>query len=96
MRIDKYLKVSRILKRRTVSKELALHQRIEVNGKLVKPSYDVKVGDVVTITFGQRQMTVKILETTNFTKKADAPMMYEVVDEKWLEDTTCEESNQSL
>lgn len=96
MRIDKYLKVSRILKRRTVSKELALHQRIEVNGKLVKPSYDVKVGYVVTITFGQRQMTVKILETTNFTKKADAPMMYEVVDEKWLEDTTCEEGNQSL
>ncbi|MEG0734000.1 RNA-binding S4 domain-containing protein [Anaerorhabdus sp.] len=90
MRIDKYLKVSRILKRRTISKELALHQRIEVNGKLVKPSYDVKVGDIVTITFGQRQMTVKVLETANFTKKADAPMMYEVVDEKWLEDSSCE------
>lgn len=90
MRIDKYLKVSRILKRRTVSKELALHQRIEVNGKLVKPSYDVKVGDEVTITFGQRQMTVKILETANFSKKADALMMYEVISEKWLEDSSCE------
>ncbi len=90
MRIDKYLKVSRILKRRTVSKELALHQRIEVNGKSVKPSYDVKLGDCITITFGQRQMTVKVLETSNFSKKADAPMMYEVLEEKWLEENCCE------
>ncbi|MEG2328572.1 RNA-binding S4 domain-containing protein [Anaerorhabdus sp.] len=90
MRIDKYLKVSRILKRRTVSKELALHQRIEVNGKSVKPSYDVKPGDCITIIFGQRQMTVKVLETSNFSKKADAPMMYEVLEEKWLEENCCE------
>ncbi|MEG0076502.1 RNA-binding S4 domain-containing protein [Anaerorhabdus sp.] len=96
MRIDKYLKVSRILKRRTISKELALHQRIEVNGKAVKPSYDVKVGDQITITFGQRQMSVKVLETMNFSKKADAPMMYEVIDEKWIDDTSCEEENQTL
>lgn len=93
MRIDKYLKVSRILKRRTISKELALHQRIDVNGKAVKPSYEVKPGDLITITFGQRQMTVKVLEIANFTKKADAPAMYEVVEEKWLEEKGCEEEN---
>lgn len=86
MRIDKYLKVSRILKRRTISKELALHQRIEVNGKTVKPSYDVKVGDCITVTFGQRQMTVRVLELADFTRKSDAAMMYEVVEEKWIEE----------
>ncbi len=85
MRIDKYLKVSRILKRRSISKELALHQRIEVNGKTVKPSHTIHVGDVVTITFGRKQMSIKVLELAQFSKKQDAEMMYEVVDEKWLD-----------
>ncbi len=86
MRIDKYLKVSRILKRRSISKELALHQRIEINGKTVKPSHQVDVGDIVTITFGRRQMSVKVLELAQYTRKQEAGMMYEVVDEKWLDE----------
>ena len=61
MRIDKFLKVSRILKRRTVSKELALNQRIEINGKVVKPSHEVLVGDIVGVTFGSRKMEVRVL-----------------------------------
>ena len=73
MRLDKYLKVSRILKRRTVSKELALHERIQVNGKTAKPSCDVKAGDVITITFGNRQMSVKVMETREYTKKKMLP-----------------------
>ena len=86
MRLDKYLKVSRILKRRTVSKELALHERIQVNGKTAKPSCDVKVGDVITITFGNRQMSVKVMETREHTKKEEASIMYEVLEEKFIEE----------
>ena len=86
MRLDKYLKVSRILKRRTVSKELALHERIQVNGKTAKPSCDVKAGDVITITFGNRQMSVKVMETREYTKKEDASIMYEVLEEKFIEE----------
>ncbi|MFV0480228.1 MAG: RNA-binding S4 domain-containing protein [Anaerorhabdus sp.] len=86
MRVDKYLKVSRILKRRSVSKELALHQRIEVNGKLVKPSYHVEIGDEITITYGRRQMSVKVLELTQQVKKQEATDMYEVISEAWIEE----------
>lgn len=85
MRIDKYLKVSRILKRRTVSKELALHQRIEINGKVVKPSHEVKVGDIVGVTFGNRKMEVRVLSIQQVKRKQDAYEMYEVVSEKIIE-----------
>lgn len=79
MRIDKYLKVSRILKRRTISKELALNERIEMNGRVVKPSHEVKVGDIVTITFGNRQMTIRVLSVEDIKKKKDAVDLYEVI-----------------
>ncbi len=82
MRIDKYLKVSRILKRRTVSKELALNQRIEINGKSVKPSHEVKTGDEVSVTFGSRKLTVRVLSTQEIKKKQDAVEMYEIVREE--------------
>lgn len=84
MRIDKYLKVSRLLKRRTVSKELALHQRIEINGKVVKPSHEVKVGDIVGITFGNRKMEVKVLSIQQAKRKADAIEMFEIISEKQI------------
>ena len=61
MRIDKWLKVSRILKRRAVSKELAVNERIEINGRIVKPSHEVNAGDVVGITFGNRKLEVRVL-----------------------------------
>ncbi len=81
MRIDKYLKVSRILKRRTVSKELALNQRIEINGKAVKPSHEVVVGDIVGVTFGSRKMEVRVLSVQEVKRKAEASDMYEIVSE---------------
>lgn len=81
MRIDKFLKVSHILKRRTVSKELALNERIEINGRVAKPSTDVKVGDEVTITFGNRQMTIRVLSVEEIKRKKDAVSMYEVINE---------------
>ncbi len=81
MRIDKFLKVSHILKRRTISKELALNERIEINGRIAKPSTDVKVGDEVTITFGNRKMTILILSVEEIKRKKDAVSMYEVINE---------------
>ena len=87
MRIDKFLKVSHILKRRTISKELALNERIEINGRVAKPSTDVKVGDEVTITFGNRQMTIRVLSVEEIKRKKDVVSMYEVINEdtvSWL------------
>lgn len=81
MRIDKFLKVSHILKRRTISKELALNERIEINGRVAKPSTDVKVGDEITITFGNRQMTIRVLSVEEIKRKKDAVSMYEVINE---------------
>lgn len=81
MRIDKYLKCSRILKRRTVSKELALNQRIEINGKVVKPSHEVNVGDIVGVTFGSRKMEVRVLSVQEVKRKVEASDMYEIVSE---------------
>ena len=81
MRIDKFLKVSHILKRRTISKELALNKRIEINGRVAKPSTDVKVGDEVTITFGNIQMTIRVLSVEEIKRKKDAVSMYEVINE---------------
>ena len=86
MRIDKYLKVSRIMKRRTVANELAANQRVEINGKPVKPSHEVKVGDIVGITFGTRKIEVRILSIQEVKKKKEASEMYEIVNESWLEE----------
>lgn len=81
MRVDKYLKVARILKRRTISKELADNDRVLVNGKPAKPSKDIQVGDLITVLYGQRYLTVKVLTLANQTKKNEASDLYEVVDE---------------
>lgn len=82
MRIDKFLKVSRILKRRTVSKELAVNQRIEINGRIVKPAHDVAAGDTVSITFGNRKLTVRVLSVEEVKKKKDASELYEIISEE--------------
>lgn len=86
MRIDKYLKVSRILKRRTVSKELALNERIEINGKVVKPSHEVNVGDIVAVTFGSRRLEIRVLSVQDVKKKQEAADLYEVVSETRIKD----------
>ncbi|MGI6607751.1 MAG: RNA-binding S4 domain-containing protein [Erysipelotrichaceae bacterium] len=81
MRLDKYLKVARILKRRTVSKELAVNERITVNGKIAKPSKEVKVGDIIEITYGVRVMKIKVLDVKEKVRKNDASILYEVLEE---------------
>lgn len=86
MRIDKYLKVSRIMKRRTVANELAANQRVEINGKPVKPSHEVEVGDIVGIIFGTRKIEVRVLSIQEVKKKKEASEMYEIVNESWLEE----------
>ena len=79
MRIDKYLKVSRVIKRRTVANEAADGGRVFVNGKQVKPSYDVKVGDVVEVAFAGGTVKFRVTKITDTTKKADAQDMYELL-----------------
>ncbi|MBR4282493.1 MAG: RNA-binding S4 domain-containing protein [Clostridia bacterium] len=79
MRLDKYLKVSRIIKRRTVANEACDNGRIEVNGRVVKASYDVKIGDVMTISMGKNPITVKVLSITEMVGKENAKEMYEVI-----------------
>ena len=81
MRLDKYLKVSRLIKRRTVANEACDSSRVTVNGKLVKPSYDVKIGDSITIAFGSKQVTVRVLDIRETTKKSESIGMYEVISE---------------
>ena len=79
MRLDKFLKVSRIIKRRTVANDACDASHVTVNGKRAKASYDVKVGDVIEVSFGQRQLTVRVLDVKDSTKKADAGNMFEVI-----------------
>ena len=76
MRLDKWLKVSRLIKRRTVANEACDNERISANGRVVKASYDVKVGDVLEIRFGQKTVKVEVLSLSESTKKADAVAMY--------------------
>ena len=81
MRLDKYLKVSRIIKRRTVANDACDADHVNVNGRRAKASYDVKVGDVLEITFGQRTLKLRVLEVKETVAKADAASMYEVIEE---------------
>lgn len=77
MRLDKYLKVSRLIKRRTVANEACDAARVSVNGRQVKASYQVKEGDVLEIAFGQRTLKVRVTQVTDNVSKADASAMYE-------------------
>ena len=76
MRLDKYLKVSRLIKRRTVANDACDGQRVSVNGRQVKASYQVKVGDIIEIAFGQHTLKVEVLAISENATKADAPAMY--------------------
>ncbi|MBQ3356909.1 MAG: RNA-binding S4 domain-containing protein [Oscillospiraceae bacterium] len=76
MRLDKYLKVSRLIKRRTVANEACDNARVTVNGRPAKASHDVKVGDVIRIAFGSRTVAVEVLAVADAVKKDDAAAMY--------------------
>ena len=79
MRLDKYLKVSRLITRRTVANEACDNGRISVNGRVVKASYDVKVGDRIEISMGTRTVAVEVLEVADNVRKDDAAGMYKEV-----------------
>ena len=79
MRLDKYLKVSRIIKRRTVANEACDNERVSVNGRTARASYEVTEGDVIAIRFGERTLTVEVLSVKESAGKADAAAMYREV-----------------
>ena len=79
MRLDKYLKVSRLIKRRTVANEACDNGRISVNGRVVKASYDVKIGDKLEITMGPRTIAVEVLVVADNVRKDDACAMYKEI-----------------
>ena len=85
MRLDKFLKVSRLIKRRTLAKEASESERILVNSKIAKPSKELKVNDIITIQFGKKQIKVKVLSLTPSVKKEDASNMYELISETFIE-----------
>ena len=80
MRLDKYLKLSRIIKRRTVAKDACEQGRVEVNGKVAKPGLELKTGDVIQITFGNNVLKVRVVAMPETVRKDDAQDMYEVID----------------
>ena len=81
MRLDKYLKVSRLIKRRTVAKEVSEASRVLVNGKVSKPSKDLKIGDIIEIEFGTKIVKIRVLRIDNLKPKEDPLSMYEFIEE---------------
>ncbi|MDN6731860.1 MAG: RNA-binding S4 domain-containing protein [Atopostipes suicloacalis] len=86
MRLDKYLKVSRMIKRRTVAKEIADQNRVKINGKIAKSSTKVAIGDEVAIQFGNKEMTVRVEDLRDTTKKKEAEGMYTILSEEYIEE----------
>jgi ribosomal 50S subunit-recycling heat shock protein len=93
MRLDKFLKVSRLIKRRTIAKEVCDQGRVSLNGQVAKSSSDVKAGDLLTIRFGRKIVTVRVEKILDTTKKEEAAGMYEVVEEKEIPKEGPEEIN---
>lgn len=81
MRLDKYLKVSRLIKRRTVAKEISSSDRVLINDKIAKPSKEVNAGDIITIFYGNVTLKIKVLSTPNQISKNDVSSMYEVLED---------------
>ena len=86
MRLDKFLKISRIIKRRTVAKEISSQGRITINDKVAKSSSNVNVGDEIVINFGNKVLTVKVNDIRDTTKKKEAQELFEVISEEYKED----------
>ncbi|MFP4478571.1 MAG: RNA-binding S4 domain-containing protein [Candidatus Izemoplasmatales bacterium] len=81
MRLDKFLKVARIFKRRTVAKEVSKNGRVLINGRTAKPGTELKPGDILEISYGQKTIKVKVLKLTSHIKKENADSMYEMIEE---------------
>lgn len=88
MRLDKFLKVSRIIKRRTLSKEMSEASRVKVNGKIAKPSTKLKIGDMIEIEFGRSILIVQVKELRDHVLKDDSHMLYEIIEEKKKQEVT--------
>lgn len=88
MRLDKFLKVSRIIKRRTLSKEMSEASRVKVNGKVAKPSTKLKIGDIIEVEFGRSILVVKVNELRDHVLKDDSHMLYDIIEEKKKEEVT--------
>lgn len=86
MRLDKYLKTARILKRRQAAKELALQGRIQLNERNAKPSSEVHVGDIITIQFGTRIVTLEVLDIQKQVNKQDAQLLFQILKEEKVDD----------
>lgn len=83
MRLDKFLKVSRVIKRRAIAKEVADQGRVQINDRIAKSSSSVSEGDVLTIRYGNKTLQLNVIKITNSTKKEDATSMYEIIDETY-------------
>ncbi len=86
MRLDKYLKVSRIIKRRTVSKDIISFGQVMANGRVVKPAYDVKIGDNITLVLGNTKITIEVLSLNEKIKKDEASSLYKIIKEEKIEE----------
>lgn len=91
MRIDKYLKVSRIIKRRETAKDLCDDKDVFINGKVAKPMSDVNPGDTIVVLIGRHKLAVKVLAIRTFAKKEDAQGMYEIISDETIERATVSE-----
>lgn len=80
MRLDKYLKISRLIKRRTIANEACDAGRVIVNGKVARASYDVKLNDIIEISFGTKTVKVQVLDISEIVRKESALMMYKIID----------------
>ncbi len=86
MRVDKYLKIARILKRREAAKELALQGRIQINGRVAKPSSEVEIGDVLRLEFGYRILEIEILDIQKQVSKQNASLLFKILKEEKIND----------
>ena len=86
MRIDKYLKVARILKKRSIAKQLAEESRLYLNNRLAKAASEIKVGDEIRVVFGHRDISIRVLDIKEQVSKQEAFSLYEIIDEKKIDD----------
>ena len=96
MRLDKYLKVSRLIKRRTVANEACDAGRVLVNGKVARASYDVKLGDKLELQLGNRILVVEVLEINEYANRETAPNLYRLISEEKVVSQRAEEPSDSL
>ncbi len=80
MRLDKYLKISRIIKRRTIANEVCDAKHVTVNGKVARASYEVKIDDIIEVTMGSNKLKLLVLDIHEFARKETAPSMYKVIE----------------